>query len=190
MLRLLRLKSRIIFSHCLYAMSTDFPPTFHILAAALHRQRPSGVRAKAAHCGRCRGRRGHSGPLLCLRRDEVAHSWDYRRNPSPAALPTSCSMARATVCEEHPGRAAARQRIPAACATSAWPSGNGAAVLPAWLERRVSAGFWWYRIDARGNKPGVAAAFSRRASSWLPCWHPRNATCRNRAEPLPQVVAS
>ena len=157
-----RLESRIIFSHCLYAMSTDFSP---YLGSSLYidSDHPA-VRAKAAALAAgAVGDAAIAARCFAFVRDEIAHSWDYQRNP------VTCRAS--DVLQHGTGYCYAKSHLLAALLRA-----NG---IPAGLcYQRLAVGevgppfclhglnavylqeFGWYRIDARGNKPGVAAAFT------------------------------
>lgn len=190
----LRLKSRIIFSHCLYAMSTDFSlylasslyidsdhPAVRAQASAL----ASGAVGDAAIAARC----------FAFVRDEIAHSWDYQRNP------VTCRAS--DVLQHGTGYCYAKSHLLAALLRA-----NG---IPAGLcYQRLAVGevgppfclhglnavylqdFGWYRIDARGNKPGVAAAFTPPQEQLaFPVLAPEERDLPEIwAAPLPQVIAS
>ncbi|MCE1225492.1 MAG: transglutaminase family protein [Geobacteraceae bacterium] len=95
-------------------------------------------------------------------RDQIRHSWDYRQNP------VTCRASE--VLEQGTGYCYAKSHLLAALLRA-----NG---IPAGLcYQRLSAGesgppyclhglnavwleeYGWYRVDARGNKPGVDAQF-------------------------------
>lgn len=128
-------------------------------------------------------------------RDEIAHSWDYQRNP------VTCRAS--DVLQHGTGYCYAKSHLLAALLRA-----NG---IPAGLcYQRLAVGevgppfclhglnavylqaFGWYRIDARGNKPGVAAVFTPPQEQLaFPVLAPEE---RDLPEiwpaPLPQVVAS
>jgi len=95
-------------------------------------------------------------------RDQIRHSWDYRQNP--------VTCVASDVLEQGTGYCYAKSHLLAALLrANAIPAGLcyqrlsvGDSGPPyclhglnaVWLE-----GFGWYRIDARGNKPGVDAQF-------------------------------
>lgn len=95
-------------------------------------------------------------------RDQIRHSWDYRQNP------VTCRAS--DVLEQGTGYCYAKSHLLAALLRSnAIPAGLCYQRLSAgesgppyclhglnavWLEE-----YGWYRIDARGNKPGVDAQF-------------------------------
>lgn len=158
----LRLKSRIIFSHCLYAMSIDFSP--YLASSPYIDSDHPAVRAKAAELAAgAVGDAAIAARCFAFVRDEVAHSWDYQRNP------VTCRAS--DVLQHATGYCYAKSHLLAALLRA-----NG---IPAGLcYQRLAVGevgppfclhglnavylpdFGWYRIDARGNKPGVAAAFT------------------------------
>lgn len=130
-------------------------------------------------------------------RDEIRHSWDSRDSlPNPVTcIASDVLLHRTGYCYAKSHLLAALLRangIPAGlCYQRLSVSGQGApyclhGLNAAWLE-----GHGWYRIDARGNKPGVAAEFcppqeklafpiAENSEANLPgIW----------AEPHPQVVA-
>lgn len=126
-------------------------------------------------------------------RDEIKHSWDYQLNP------VTCKAS--DVLRHGTGYCYAKSHLLAALLRA-----NG---IPAGLcYQRLSVGdsgapyclhglnavylpeFGWYRIDARGNKPGVAAAFTPLVEQLA--FAIREAAERDLpeiwAEPLPVVV--
>ena len=163
----LRLESRIIFLHDLDAMATEFSPDFSIyLASSTHidSEHPA-VRAKAAALAAgAVGDAAIAARCFAFVRDEIAHSWLLRANGIPAGL-----------CYQ---RLAVGEIGPPFCL-----HGLNAVYLQE---------FGWYRIDARGNKPGVAAAFTPpREQLAFPVLAPEERDLPEIwAAPLPQVVAS
>lgn len=95
-------------------------------------------------------------------RDEIKHSWDYRLNPVTCVA--SDVLAHGTgYCYAKSHLLAALLRangIPAGLCYQRLSVGDAGppyclhGLNAVWLEP-----FGWYRIDARGNKPGVAARF-------------------------------
>ncbi|CAH2032522.1 transglutaminase-like domain-containing protein [Trichlorobacter ammonificans] len=95
-------------------------------------------------------------------RDEIRHSWDYRRNPVTCVA--SDVLAHATgYCYAKSHLLAALLRanaIPAGLCYQRLSVGDSGppyclhGLNAVWLEE-----YGWYRIDARGNKPGVDARF-------------------------------
>ena len=195
---LLRLESRIIFMQDLDAMSTDFSPDFSIYLASstyIDSDHPA-VRARAAELAAgVSGDAAIAARCFAFVRDEIAHSWDYQRNP------VTCRAS--DVLQHGTGYCYAKSHLLAALLRA-----NG---IPAGLcYQRLAVGevgppfclhglnavylqeFGWYRIDARGNKPGVAAAFNPPQEQLaFPELAPEE---RDLPEiwpaPLPQVVAS
>ncbi|RTL30717.1 MAG: transglutaminase family protein [Rhodocyclaceae bacterium] len=96
-------------------------------------------------------------------RDHIRHSWDYRQNP------VTCRAS--DVLRHGTGYCYAKSHLLAALLrANAIPAGlcyqrlsvgddNGAPFCLHGLNAVFLDGFGWYRIDARGNKPGVAADF-------------------------------
>jgi transglutaminase-like putative cysteine protease len=193
-----RLESRIIFLHDLDAMVADFSPDFSIYLASstyIDSEHPA-VRAKAAALAAgAVGDAAIAARCFAFVRDEIAHSWDYQRNP------VTCRASE--VLQHGTGYCYAKSHLLAALLRA-----NG---IPAGLcYQRLAVGevgppfclhglnavylqaFGWYRIDARGNKPGVAAAFTPPQEQLaFPVLAPEE---RDLPEiwpaPLPQVVAS
>ena len=96
-------------------------------------------------------------------RDEVHHSWDYRQNP------VTCKASE--VLEHRTGYCYAKSHLLAALLrANAIPAGlcyqrlsiddDGAPYCLHGLNAVYLQQHGWYRIDARGNKPGVDAQFS------------------------------
>jgi len=193
----LRLKSGITFSQDLFslsAMTTDFAP---YLASSTHidSDHPA-VRAKAAALAAgAVGDAAIAARCFAFVRDEVAHSWDYRRNP------VTCRAS--DVLQHGTGYCYAKSHLLAALLRA-----NG---IPAGLcYQRLAVGeagppfclhglnavylqeVGWYRIDARGNKPGVDAAFTPPQEQLaFPVLAPEERDLPEIwAEPLPQVIAS
>ncbi len=126
-------------------------------------------------------------------RDAILHSWDHRRNP------VTCKAS--DVLRHGTGYCFAKSHLLAALLR--------ANSIPAGLcYQRLSAGtqpprFYlhglnaihlercgWYRVDPRGNRPGMLAAFTPPVES-LPCPASRPSECNLPeiwAEPLPMVV--
>lgn len=154
----------------------------------------SAVAAQAAVLAK-----GSSSPLEIARRcfefvrDEIRHSWDYQQNP------VTCKAS--DVLHHGTGYCYAKSHLLAALLRA-----NG---IPAGLcYQRLSVGdsgapyclhglnavylpeFGWYRIDARGNKPGVAAAFTPPIEQLaFPIREPAERDLPEIwAEPLPVVV--
>lgn len=195
---LLRLESRIIFLHDLDAMSTDF--SIYLASSTYIDSDHPAVRARAAAlaagiAGDMSGDAAIAARCFAFVRDEIAHSWDYQRNP------VTCRAS--DVLQHGTGYCYAKSHLLAALLRA-----NG---IPAGLcYQRLAVGeagppfclhglnavylqeFGWYRIDARGNKPGVAAAFTPPQEQLaFPVLAPEE---RDLPEiwpaPLPQVVAA
>lgn len=95
-------------------------------------------------------------------RDDIRHSWDYRQNPVTCAA--SDVLAHATgYCYAKSHLLAALLRangIPAGlCYQRLSLEDNGAPYCLHGLNAVWLPDYGWYRIDARGNKPGVDAQF-------------------------------
>lgn len=95
-------------------------------------------------------------------RDEIAHSWDYRRNP--VTCKASDVLLHGTgYCYAKSHLLAALLRangIPAGLCYQRLSVGDqGAPYCLHGLNAVYLKDFGWYRIDARGNKPGIAADF-------------------------------
>lgn len=95
-------------------------------------------------------------------RNEIRHSWDYRQNP--------VTCAASDVLEHTTGYCYAKSHLLAALLrANGIPAGlcyqrlslndNGAPYCLHGLNAVWLPEFGWYRIDARGNKPGVDAQF-------------------------------
>jgi transglutaminase-like putative cysteine protease len=95
-------------------------------------------------------------------RDEIRHSWDYRMNP------VTCKASE--VLEHATGYCYAKSHLLAAllrantipaglCYQRLSLAGNGAPYCLHGLNAVWLPDHGWYRIDARGNKPGVDAQF-------------------------------
>ena len=126
-------------------------------------------------------------------RDEIRHSWDFRQNP--VTCRASDTLIHATgYCYAKSHLLAALLRangIPAGLCYQRLSRGDSGppyclhGLNAVWLE-----GYGWYRIDARGNKPGVDAQFcppSERLA--FPVRAPDEADLPEiLPEPLPEVV--
>ena len=190
----LRLESRIIFLHDLDAMSTDF--SLYLASSTYIDSDHPAVRAKAAELAAgAVGDAAIAARCFAFVRDEVAHSWDYQRNP------VTCRAS--DVLQHATGYCYAKSHLLAALLRA-----NG---IPAGLcYQRLAVGeagppfclhglnavylqeVGWYRIDARGNKPGVDAAFTPPQEQLaFPVLAPEERDLPEIwAEPLPQVIAS
>jgi len=95
-------------------------------------------------------------------RDEIHHSWDYRQNP--VTCKASAVLAHATgYCYAKSHLLAALLRahgIPAGLCYQRLSQGDhGAPYCLHGLNAVYLPEYGWYRLDARGNKPGVDAQF-------------------------------
>jgi len=126
-------------------------------------------------------------------RDEIRHSWDFRLNP------VTCSASE--VLRHGTGYCYAKSHLLAAllrasgiaaglCYQRLSVDGGGAPFCLHGLNAVFLPDFGWYRIDARGNKPGVDAQFMppvERLAFALDV--PGEADLPGiHAEPLPQVA--
>lgn len=103
-----------------------------------------------------------AGKCFLFVRDEIKHSWDYRLNP------VTCKASEVLL--HHTGYCYAKSHLLAALLrANAIPAGlryqrltvetQGPPYCLHGLNAVYLAQHGWYRIDARGNKPGVTAAF-------------------------------
>ena len=95
-------------------------------------------------------------------RDQIRHSWDFRQGP--VTCKASDVLTHGTgYCYAKSHLLAALLRangIPAGlCYQRLSLSGHGAPFCLHGLNAVLLPAFGWYRLDPRGNKPGVAAAF-------------------------------
>ena len=95
-------------------------------------------------------------------RDQIRHSWDYRQNPV-TCMASDVLEYKTGYCYAKSHLLAALLRangIPAALCYQRLSVGDSGApyclhgLNAVWLEK-----YGWYRIDARGNKPGINARF-------------------------------
>ncbi len=95
-------------------------------------------------------------------RDEVRHSWDYRQNPVTCKA-SDVLRHRTGYCYAKSHLLAALLRangIPAGlCYQRLSVDDNGTAYCLHGLNAVYLQKYGWYRIDARGNKPGIDAQF-------------------------------
>lgn len=190
----LRLESHIIFLPDIDAMVSDFS-SYLASSTYIDSEHPA-VRAKAAELAAgAVGDAAIAARCFAFVRDEIAHSWDYQRNP------VTCRAS--DVLQHGTGYCYAKSHLLAALLRA-----NG---IPAGLcYQRLAVGeagppfclhglnavylqeFGWYRIDARGNKPGVDAAFTPpREQLAFPVLAPEERDLPEIwAAPLPQVIAS
>ncbi|MDQ8023373.1 MAG: transglutaminase family protein [Moraxellaceae bacterium] len=128
-------------------------------------------------------------------RDEVKHSWDYQLNPVTLKA-SEVLLHRTGFCYAKSHLLAALLRangVPAGLCYQRLSVGErGAPYCLHGLNAVFLKDHGWYRLDARGNKPGVAADFTppREALAFAI----REAAERDLpeiwAEPLPVVIAS
>lgn len=135
-----------------YLQATNIINWQHPLVLAKAQELAAGLSDKVEITRRC----------FAFVRDQIRHSWDFRQNP------VTCRASE--VLEQATGYCYAKSHLLAALLRA-----NG---IPAGLcYQRLSAGdsgppyclhglnavwleeYGWYRIDARGNKPGVDAQF-------------------------------
>lgn len=102
-------------------------------------------------------------------RDSIQHSWDYRKNP------VTCKASEVLI--HGTGYCYAKSHLLAALLrTNSIPAGLCYQRLavgtkgPPYCLHGLNAvhlkNYGWYRIDARGNKPGLVAAFSPPVETW------------------------
>lgn len=95
-------------------------------------------------------------------RDEIAHSWDFKRNPVTCKA-SDVLLHRTGYCYSKSHLLAALLRangIPAGLCYQRLSVGTGGAPYCLHGLNAVHLPGWgWYRVDARGNKPGVDAQF-------------------------------
>lgn len=95
-------------------------------------------------------------------RDEIRHSWDYRQNPVTAKASEVLTQGTGyCYAKSHLLAALLRANgIPAGlCYQRLSRDGHGAPYCLHGLNAVLLPGYGWYRLDARGNKPGVTAQF-------------------------------
>jgi transglutaminase-like putative cysteine protease len=96
-------------------------------------------------------------------RDEIAHSWDSRREGRPTCKASEVLLARTGFCyaKSHLLAALLRaNRIPAGlCYQRLCMGDSGPPYCLHGLNAAFLTGHGWVRLDARGNKPGIDARF-------------------------------
>lgn len=96
-------------------------------------------------------------------RDDIQHSWDYRKNPVTCKA-SDVLVHRTGYCYAKSHLLAALLRannIPAGLGYQRLSVGTaGAPYCLHGLNAVYLNDFGWYRVDARGNKPGVSAQFT------------------------------
>ena len=156
------------------------------------------VQAQAQALGKARGEGEHAVAQACFEfvRDEIAHSGDAGHGPITCRA-SDVLLHRTGFCYAKSHLLAALLRangIPAALCYQRLSVADGGEPGPPFCLHGLNAvwlkGHGWYRVDARGNKPGVDARFTppvealafevRAPLEWdVAGWH---------AEPLMQVV--
>ncbi|WP_345531681.1 transglutaminase family protein [Viridibacterium curvum] len=128
-------------------------------------------------------------------RDEIRHSWDYRQGPLTCNA-SDVLQHRTGYCYAKSHLLAALLRangIPAALSYQRLSVGDGGAPYCLHgLNAVYLRAHGWYRIDARGNKPGVDARFSppREALAFSTAEAETHDLPGLFAEPVPAIVAS
>lgn len=135
-----------------YLQATDIINWQHPLVLTRAQELAAGLSDKIEITRRC----------FAFVRDQIRHSWDFRQNP--VTCRASDVLEQATgycYAKSHLLAALLRaNRIPAGLCYQRLSVGDSGppyclhGLNTVWLE-----GFGWYRIDARGNKPGVDAQF-------------------------------
>lgn len=167
----------------IYQTASDYIDWQHPQIAAKARQLATGTKDPVEIARRC----------FEFVRDEIRHSWDYRQNP------VTCRASEVLVhgtgyCYAKSHLLAALLRangIPAGLCYQRLSRGDAGppyclhGLNAVWLEP-----YGWYRIDARGNKPGVEAQFCPPVERLAFPLHDRNETdfAEIYAEPLPVVI--
>lgn len=126
-------------------------------------------------------------------RDQIRHSWDYRQNPVTCrASDALCHATGYCYAKSHLLAALLRANgIPAALCYQRLSIGDSGppyclhGLNAVWLE-----GYGWYRVDPRGNKPGINAQFNPPLEQLaFPIQDDNEADLPGLyAEPLPEVV--
>jgi len=135
-----------------YLAASHYIDFEHPQVAEKARQLAAGLSADSAIAQRC----------FEFVRDEIRHSWDYQQNP--VTCRASEVLAHGTgYCYAKSHLLAALLRangIPAGlCYQRLTVGDSGPPYCLHGLNAVYLQDFGWYRIDARGNKPGVAAEF-------------------------------
>ena len=137
----------------------------HYLASSeyIDWQHPSIMHKAAALAANCATDTAIAENCFTFVRDAIRHSWDYQANP--VTCKASDVLRHATgFCYAKSHLLAALLRangIPAGlCYQRLSIGGDGSPYSLHGLNAVYLAQQGWYRIDARGNKPGVAAAFT------------------------------
>ncbi|WP_219114170.1 transglutaminase family protein [Janthinobacterium sp. UMAB-56] len=173
-------------------MSFDFSP--YLSSSSYIDSEHPAVRAKAA--GLAHGMAGDAAiARRCFEfvRDEIAHSWDFQRNPVTCRA-SDVLLHGTGYCYAKSHLLAALLRangIPAGLCYQRLAVGE---VGPPFCLHGLNAVYLqehgWYRIDARGNKPGVDAGFvPPREQLAFPVLAPEERDLPEIwPEPLPQVL--
>jgi transglutaminase-like putative cysteine protease len=128
-------------------------------------------------------------------RDEIQHSWDFRKNPVTCSA-SAVLIERTGFCFAKSHLLAALLRannIPTAlCYQRLSVSGKGAPYCLHGLNAVYLTDLGWYRLDARGNKPGVTAQFTPPLEQLaFTLTHEQERNLPERwADPMPLVVAA
>lgn len=166
-----------------FLASSEFVDWRHPLVAAKAVALAAGASSDEVVAGRC----------FEFVRDAIRHSWDYRLNP--VTCRASDVLGHGTgYCYAKSHLLAALLRangIPAGlCYQRLSIEGDGAPFSLHGLNAVYLKRYGWYRIDARGNKPGVAAEFCPPAEKLA--FRVVHAEERDypeiRSEPLPAVI--
>jgi len=170
-----------------YLASSEWIDHDHPAVAAKARELAAGVRDAELVAQRC----------FEFVRDHIRHSWDYRDDPvNPVTCKASDVLQHATgYCFSKSHLLAALLRangIPAGlCYQYLSLEGCGAPYTLHGLNTVYLEAFGWYRIDPRGNKPGVDAQFCpplERLAFPADDGVGERDYVANLAEPLPEVV--
>lgn len=145
--------------------------------------------------------RDHEGELALAKacfefvRDEIQHSWDFRKNP--VTCKASDVLTHGTgYCYAKSHLLAALLRannIPAGLCYQRLSVGTaGAPYCLHGLNALYLTDFGWYRVDARGNKPGVSAHFTppQEQLAFAAKGSEEKDLSEIWAEPMPMIVAT
>lgn len=172
-----------IMNHEKFLAASDIVDWQHPLVASKARELAAGTSDPVEIARRC----------FEFVRDEIRHSWDFRQNPVTCRA-SEVLMHGTGYCYAKSHLLAALLRangIPAGFCYQRLSRGDFGppyclhGLNAVWLEE-----FGWYRIDARGNRPGVDARFSPPVERLaFPLQDPDEADLSGiHAEPLPAVV--
>jgi transglutaminase-like putative cysteine protease len=170
-------------SHAAYRAASEYIDWQHPLVSARARELAAGSSDPAEIARRC----------FEFVRDGIRHSWDSRQNPVTCRASEVLSYATGyCYAKSHLLAALLRANgIPAGFCYQRLSRGDFGppyclhGLNAVWLEQ-----YGWYRIDARGNKPGVDAQFSPPVERLaFPLLDPSEADLPGiHAEPLPAVI--